>query len=219
MKKWMYSKIPVLIALTAGSPFAVANTIVTIGEQDFADGSTMNIVPFMTASSGEPAPFDGVFIGSDVSGPNFSASWFFSYGPLINVTGANFILGIYDHESAATGNQVSSFKVNGIDLTAELNTLFESHGGGSREDNVYTLALPTTTFAGLESGSVNISLSLTAPGLGLFGETAFNGAALDFSALDISTRQDPPQTVPEPASIPLLLVGFSALIALRRKVA
>lgn len=109
--------------------------------------------------------------------------------------------------------------MNGIDLTAELNTLFESHGGASREANVYTLALPTTTFASLESGTANISLFLTGPGLGLFGETVFNGAGLDFSSVDISTRQDPPQTVPEPASIPLLLVGFSALIALRRKVA
>ena len=106
--------------------------------------------------------------------------------------------------------------MNGIDLTAELNTLFESHGGASREANVYTLALPTTTFAGLESGTVNISLSLAAPGLGLFGETPFNGAGLDFSRLDISTRQNPPQTVAEPASMPLLLVGFLALIALRR---
>ena len=69
-----------LIALAAGSPFAVANTIVTMGEQDFADGSTMNVTPFQDAGSGELAPFNGTFIGTDGSpGPNFSASWMFSY--------------------------------------------------------------------------------------------------------------------------------------------
>ncbi|WP_292994277.1 hypothetical protein [Nitrosomonas sp.] len=213
MKKSLSSKIIVFFALWVGSQFAFANTIVTVGEQDFADGSTMNTGPFLAAGTGESAPFDGVFVGSDVSGPNFSASWTFSYGAIADtVTGGSLILGIYDHESAATGNQVASFSVNGIDLTSALNTLFESHGGGSREDNVYTLTLPATTFSALGSGTVNISLSLAGPGLGLFGETPSNGAGLDFSTLDIATA------VPEPLTSTLLLMGLPAiLVAARRK--
>lgn len=219
MKKWLCSRIIVLFALLAGPHIAFANTIVTLGQQDFADGSTPTTGDFLTAGAGEPAPFNGVFIGSDTTGPNFSASWTFSYGAIVNVTGGNLVLGIYDHESAATGNQVASFTLNGIDLTNALNTLFESHGGGRSEDNVYTLALPAGTFADLASGAVTFALSLQGPGLGLFGETPFNGAALDFSTLNISTQQNPPQPVPEPMTLTLILIGFLAWAGVRRRMA
>lgn len=210
MKKYLPAKTIAALALMAGSQFAFANTVVTLGDQDFADGSTMNIVPFTTAGAGEPAPF-GLFIGGDTSS-NFSASWTFSYGAIADtILGGSLILGIYDHESAATGNQVASFTVNGVDLTSALNTLFESHGGASKEDNVYTLTLPSSTFAGLASGTVNVSLSLTGPGLGLFDETDFNGAGLDFSTLDIATA------VPEPLTSTLLLLGVPAVLAAARR--
>ncbi|MBS0424448.1 MAG: hypothetical protein JSR71_08520 [Proteobacteria bacterium] len=212
MKKYLSAKIIVPFALLAGSQFASANTIVTLGDQDFADGATPTTGAFLTAGGGEPAPFNGVFIGSDVSGPNFSASWTFSYGAIADtITGGSLSFGIYDHESTATGNQVASFSINGVDFTGALNTLFEAHGGASREDNVYTLTLPASTFAGLASGTVNVSLSLAGPGLGLFGETTFNGAALDFSTLDIATA------VPEPLSSTLLLIGLPAVLAATRR--
>ncbi|MDE2388451.1 MAG: hypothetical protein KGN35_05135 [Betaproteobacteria bacterium] len=212
MKKYLSAKIIVPFALLAGSQLAFANTTVTLGDQDFADGATPTTGAFLTAGSGEPAPFNGVFIGSDVTGPNFSASWTFSYGAIADtITGGSLILGIYDHESAASGNQVASFTVNGVNLTGALNTLFESHGGASREDNVYTLTLPSSTFAGLASGAVNVSLSLQGPGLGLFGETPFNGAGLDFSTLNVIT------TVPEPLSSTLLLLGVPAVLAAARR--
>ncbi|MBX3617009.1 hypothetical protein [Nitrosomonas sp.] len=212
MKKYLPSKSIAALALLAGSQCALANTIVTLGDQDFADGEKPTTGAFLTAGAGEPAPFDGLFSGSDVSGPNFSASWTFSYGAIADtITGGSLILGIYDHESAASGSQVASFTVNGVDLTGALNTLFEAHGGASREDNVYTLALPASTFAGLASGTVNVALSLKGPGLGLFGETTFNGAALDFSTLDIATA------VPEPLTSTLLLIGVPAVLAAARR--
>lgn len=212
MRKCLSLRTLAAFALLAGSQFALAATVVTLGDQDFADGATPTTGAFLTAGTGEPAPFDGVFNGSDVSGPNFSASWTFSYGAIADtITGGSLIFGIYDHESAASGNQVASFTVNGIDLTGALNTLFESHGGGSRENSVYTLALPVSTFAGLASGTFNVSLSLAAPGLGLFGETPFNGAALDFSTLDIATA------VPEPLTSTLLLFGIPAVFAAARR--
>ena len=211
MKKYLSAKILLPFALLAGSQLAAANTIVTLGDQDFADGATPTTGAFLTAGGGEPAPFNGVFVGSD-SGSNFSTSWTFSYSAIADtITGGSLKLGIYDHESAASGNQVASFTVNGVDLTGALNTLFEAHGGASREDNVYTLTLPASTFAGLASGTVNVSLALTGPGLGLFGETAFNGAALDFSALDIATA------VPEPLTSTLLLIGVPAVLAAARR--
>lgn len=215
MKKYLSAKIIVPFALLAGSQLASANTIVTLGDQDFADGDTPATLPFQTAGGGEPAPFNGVVIGSDVTGPNFSANWTFSYGAIADIiTGGSLILGIYEHDSIAPGNQVASFTVNGVDLTGALNTLFESHGGGSREDNVYTLTLPASTFAGLASGTVNVSLSLASPGWGLFDKTPFNGAGLDFSTLNVVT------TIPEPLSSTLLLIGVPAVLAAaRRKVA
>jgi len=211
MKKYLPSKTLAAFALLAGSQCVFANTVVTLGDQDFLDGATPTTGAFLTAGAGEPVPFDGVFSGSD-TGSNFSASWTFSYGAIADtITGGSLILGIYEHESDASGNQVASFTVNGVDLTGALNTLFESHGGASREDNVYTLALPASTFAGLASGTVNVSLSLAGPGLGLFGETAFNGAALDFSTLDIATA------VPEPLTSTLLLLGVPAVFAAARR--
>lgn len=224
MGKWLSARILVVLVALLGSQSAWADTVVTLGDQDFADGATPTTGAFLTAGSGELAPFDGQFIGSDGSptGPNFSASWTFTYTALsaAGISSASLVLGIYDHESAASGNQVVSFTMNGVDLTASMNTLFEAHGGASREDNVYTLALPTSVFSNLASGSVTFALSLAGPGLGVFGETPFNGAALDFSTLSILTQQTPPPpSVPEPVTPVLLLIGLSALMLFRRQMA
>jgi hypothetical protein len=93
----------------------------TLGHQAFPDGTKVATGTFATAHAGDPSPFDGTFNGTDPSGPNFSASWTFSYGALSNITAATLSLGILDSDSAATGNQVASFVLNGsIDLTTPL---------------------------------------------------------------------------------------------------
>ncbi|MGZ0020687.1 hypothetical protein [Nitrosomonas sp. wSCUT-2] len=213
MKKYLSSRTLAALALLTGSQVALAGTVATLGDQDFADGDTPTTGAFLSAGAGEPAPFNGVFIGTDTSGPNFSSSWTFSYGAIADtIIDGSLKFGIFDHESAAIGNQVASFTVNGIDFTSALNTLFESHGGASRENNVYTLTLPASTFAGLASGTVNVSLALAGPGLGLFGETPFNGAALDFATLDIVAT-----AVPEPLTSTLLLLGVPAVLAAARR--
>ena len=217
MKTSLGSKLLVLGSLLLGAQTALANALVTLGNQDFADGATPTTGAFLAAGAGEPAPFDGVFIGSDVTGPNFSASWTFSYGALSGVTAGSLTLGIYDHESSAAGNQVASFTLNGIDLTSDLNTLFESHGGASREDNVYTLTLPGSTFAALGTGTALFSLTLQGPGLGILGPTSFNGAALDFSTLSITSQETPPPpTVAEPGTASLVLLVIPAFVMARR---
>lgn len=93
---------------------------------------------FNAASIGEPAPFDG-FRGADF-GPSFSASFTFSYAPGA-YTAARLTFGIYDHDSFLEGDQVASFTVDGADLTAELNSIFEASGGQQTEVNVYTIDL------------------------------------------------------------------------------
>jgi hypothetical protein len=218
MKTRLGSKLLMLALLSLGTQTAFAISV-TLGQQDFADGATPTPAAFLAAGAGEPVPFDGVFIGSDASGPNFSASWTFSYAaPLSNVTAGSLILGIFDHDSAATGDQVASFTLNGIDLTATLNSLFESHGGANREDNVYTLTLPSLTFAALATGTATFALSLKDPGLGILGETSFNGAALDFSTLDVTSQgTQPPPQAPEPSTASLMLAAFSWLIMRRHK--
>lgn len=211
MKKYLSAKIMLPFALLAGSQLAFANTTVTLGDQDFADGTTMTTGNFLNPGAGEPAPF-GLIIGGDSdTGPNFSASWTFSYGAIADtITGGSLTLGIYEHDSAAAGDQVASFTVNGVNLTGALNTLFNAHGGASKEDNVYTLTLPSSTFAGLASGTVNVSLSLQ-KGSDLFGPTDYNGAGLDFSTLNVATA------VPEPLSSTLLLIGLPAVLAATRR--
>lgn len=203
MRASLGSRLFILALLSLGSQASQA-TSVTLGQQDFADGATPTTAQFLTAGTGELTPFNGVFSGSDVTGPNFSSSWTFSYAPLSNVAAGSLTLGIYDHDSAASGNQVASFTLNGIDLTASLNSLFESHGGANREDNIYTLTLPSLTFAALATGTATFALSLQGSGLGILGDTSFNGAALDFSTLDITQTAQ----TPEPTTIFLILAAL-----------
>ena len=52
MKKYLPAKTIVALALMAVSQFALANTVVTLGDQDFADGATPAVGPFTTAGLG-----------------------------------------------------------------------------------------------------------------------------------------------------------------------
>ena len=199
---------------------AKADTIDTsIGSQHFTAGTKVTSAAYAAAVSGQPAPFNA-FCGSDTSS-NCSTSWIFNYAIPSGdtITGATLTLGILDIDSAAAGNQVGSFTLNGSDnLTGLLNTASEGVEGGAGSPNSYyevlSITIPGTDLTALLGGSATFALALSGPGLGVLGTTTFNGAGLDFSTLDITASAGstpPPPPVPEPSAATLLVTGIVAL--------
>ena len=182
----------------------------------FADGQVpIGTATYNTAVAGNAAPFNG-FLGSDVTGPDFSASWAYAYTPVVGtIAAATLTLGLYDADSAAPGNQVALLSLSGTDLTASLNASLESlHGGAgaaNAEYDILTITLPASTFTALAGGSPALNLRLQGPGLGVLGTTPFNGAGLDFSTLTITTQA----ATPEPGTYVLAALGIAAIGWLR----
>lgn len=199
-----------------------------LGEQDFANGTMLAIAAYQGANQAASEPL-GPFNGADTTaGPSFNRSWTFSYGAVANITDASITIGIYDHDSAATGNQVAQFSVDGHSLTAGLNSLLNTSGGSSffqasplvltSEYNVYSLTLPNSVFADLADGTATFTLQLTsgfAFPLGVPTNTANNGAGLDFTRLEI-TSQDV-AAVPEPSGVIAFCLLLAPCIARRRQ--
>ena len=192
-----------VVALTPTKAQVPVN--VSIGTQHFTNGTTVGAGTFNTTDSGQPPPFN-TFCGVDTSA-NCSASWTFTYSNLSGITlsVATLTLGILDIDSKATGNQVASFTLDGTDdLTSEMNTASEGLNGGTGAPNsqydVLTISIPSTYFADLQSGTATFALTLQGPGLGVLGNTTYNGAGLDFSSLYIDT--------PEPTSWAFFLIGL-----------
>jgi hypothetical protein len=203
--------------LAYSAPTNAATTSQTLGVVDFANGQTVAAGTFNTVSASQPAPFNA-FNGSDPSGPNFSATWTFSYGAIADtITGATLEIGLLDGDSAAPGDQVFSYTIGGIDLTALLNTAMEATPGANSVEVYYTITLPSSTFSVLAGGSPAVSLTLQGPGLGVLGTTPFNAAALDFSTITIDTGTV--AATPLPAALPLFATGIGGLgfLGWRRK--
>jgi len=200
-------------------PVPVGATLITLGDQDFANGTLVGSVAAFTAlQGGEPAPI-GSFIGTDVGAGNFTAAWTFNFAAGA-VSAASITFGIFDHDSAATGNQLASFSIDGIDLTAVLDALFEVPGTGTQtEANVYTIVLSGAALAALADGSATFSLTLQGPALCGGAGTIVdcvpvlgNGAGLDFSSLDYTAA-----AAPEPATLALFGVALAAITLVRRR--
>jgi hypothetical protein len=201
---------------------------VTIGNPAlFTDGTKVAVGTFNTAVGAQPAPFNA-YTGSDVgTGPDFSGSWTFSYSVPSGdtISSASLVLGILDIDSAATGNQVGSFILDGTDdLTSLLNVQSEAlnAGAGSANSfyNVLTITIPTADLSDLADGSATFALTLQGPGLGVLGNTTFNGAGLDFSTLNMEAM-GPISPTPEPTTWVLFLAGMAcfAIKFLSRKFA
>jgi len=216
-------KVALFLLLAIATGAHAAPVTITLGNPSpgFSDGDIPPLIPDINnAQSGQPAPFDAG-IGNDVLvGDGLSASWTFTYDSLVEpVRSATLTLGIVDRDSAATGSQVSLFSVEGINLTASLDTAFEARGGADGEYNVYTLTLPNSSFAALADGETLVQLALQGPGLvtPLFPlpgpnpptDSVSNGAHLIYSTLEITP-------VPLPAAFPLLASGLAILLWRRR---
>lgn len=187
--------------------------LVNYGEQDFNDGDFLLLTEFESEQGGEPAVLQ-TFNGSDiVTGNPFSASFTINYAPQ-TVGSATFTIGMYDHDSAAAGNQVASFTLDGMDLTGALNAVFEAHGGTQVEYNVYSLVLPPSLYAALSDGSVAVNLVLSPPGLQTSptGPSVGNGAGLDFVSLDLQAS-----AVPEPTGLAAIGLAAGGLATRRRR--
>ena len=205
-------------ALAFGSAANAAMTTQTLGDADFTNGQSVGSGTFTSASAGDPAPFNQ-FIGSDVAGPNFSTTFTFSYGAIVDpITSATIQLGLYDGDSAASGNQVASFTVDGNDITALLNTALEATPGATGQEIYYSVSLSGAALTALADGSALFSLALQGPGLGVLGNTSFNGAGLDFATLTINTQPQGGTTpVPEPATWSIVLLGGAGILVSRRR--
>lgn len=189
---------------------------VTIGNPIlFADGSKQSFTSYTTGVAGQPMPFNAM-CGSDTgTGPNCSATWMFgpyAVPPGDSIISASLALGIWDIDSKASGPQVASFTLDGTDvLTTQLNAASEGLNGGMGAPNlqydVLTITIPGSDLAALTSGSATFTLALQGPGLGVIGNTTYNGAGLVFSSLDMEAMA-PLSPTPELSSWMLFLSGM-----------
>lgn len=225
-KRWFYSAILTIALLGTGSQVHAALITSTLGNisPGFSDGDIVPTFIVGGAQTGSPAPFDQSYGTDGLFGGDFSASWTHNYGVITDtILSATISFGIYDHDSSASGDQLSSFLFAGLDLTSSLNPLFEAplEGLDSQYD-VYSLGLDSSSFADIADGSVDAVLDLMGNGLvadlfgGGFSETATNGANLIFASLEITTED--PSVIPEPSILGMLLFGLFIIGWQRRRV-
>ena len=210
-----------LAALAMVAVPASAGTLTEqLGVQAFNSGDIVTSAAFIAAT--DTGIFNTVIGGDNNStGPNFSASWTFdTYGPVVDpVVGATLLIASWDFDTNDTTiSHVLSFDMIGIDLTAIMDAAFKANPntntGNTSQILWYTIALPSSTFAQLATGSATFDLTLQ-NGRGLFGATTFNSGGMDFSTLTVDTQAQ--QTVPEPSTVFAVIGGLAAVAALRRK--
>jgi hypothetical protein len=218
-----------LLALGGFQAASAAMITTSLGNtaSGFANGSIQTVPAIGTAQGGQPAPFDQGYGTDGLFGGNFSQSWTHSYGAIVDpILSASITFGIYDHDSVASGDQLSLFSVDGTDFTGILNPMFEAGGGAADSQyNEYTIDL-ASIFADLLDGEADISLNLQGFGLvpraiflgGGFEETSTNGANLIFSTLTIETQGPTIPPIPIPAAAPLFLSAIAAFGLYRRRV-
>jgi hypothetical protein len=210
---------------------SIGNTASGLSDGDTPTGGELNSIQV-----GQAAPFFDQSCGADVlANPgNCSANWSLSVVGAITdpILSASLTLGIVDHDSDAGGSQLGSFSLDTLsDLTALLDTEFETTGGLDGMYNVYTIDL-AGFFAYLADGSALISLALQGNGLQtctlafacpgkplpFVSETGFNGANLIFSTLTIETLDSTIPPVPLPAAAPLFKSALFLMGIYRRRV-
>ncbi len=195
-----------------------------------APGDTPSILELVGIQGGQAAPFDAGKGNDLFPGQIFDETWTHSFGAIADpILAATITIGLVDHDSAASGSQLSSFLVDGSDQTSLLNTVMEALPAGDGVYQAFTINLGAGLFAGLADGDVEVTLALAGPGLitpllggGGAQESAGNGAHLIFSTLTIMTEDTPPPPPPPPTGVPepatWLLMLLGGLMLVGRKV-
>ncbi|HEY2662845.1 MAG TPA: hypothetical protein VGI47_00795 [Candidatus Binataceae bacterium] len=223
MKTSVFILVSVFLIASSLVNGAVISTSLGNTAPGFANNSIQTTAAVNTAQTGQPAPFTGN-CGSDAT-TNCSASWTFNYSVPSGqtVTAATLVLGIWDIDSGAPGNQVASYLLTGGDnLTSSLNMVAEALnsnlGSNNSEYDVLSVTIPNTSFGQLALGTAQISLALQGPGLGVIANNnpQFNGAKLVFSTLTLETS-DGMQPTPEPSFITLVPIALGAFAFFRRR--
>jgi hypothetical protein len=232
MKNSVSNKLLSLCALSFFVLTSVANAgIISItlgnGASGLVDGDMPTACDLVCAggiSYGQVPPFDAVRGHEIISDPK-NVNWSFNYGPITDtILSATFSFGIWDHDSSASGSQLDSFALDGMNLTTELDALFESAGGSlDRQFKIYTMNLSTSLFASLADGLFSANLDIGGTGLLTNGltqvvsESPYNAFLLVHSTLNITTQDvvdpEPPTDVPEPSTLLLFAV---ALLSFKR---
>lgn len=215
--------------LLAAAPLHAAPFSVTVGRQDFVDGQFLTMDEFNCISATDLTPFDyagpagpedSVDLGGAITSGIGSG---FTHVTFNSVTSANLTVGLWDHDSAAPGDQVYLFEVSPLGLglpdwflTEQLNSALNTYGGTQNEYNVYTIPLDSDIFS---HNTISFSLNFNGPGLlGTPGESgtlsSFNNVGVDFVNIsgegDITIHSSP-ISVPEPSTVILLSCVLAGL--------
>jgi len=226
VKVLVFSSIIAFLAASSLVNGAVISTSLGNTAPGFANGSIQTTTALNTAQTGQPAPFTGN-CGSDATA-NCTAMWTLNYSVPSGqtISGATLLLGIWDIDSGAPGNQVASYTLTGADdLTVALNTVAEAlnAGAGSKnsEYDVLSVTIPNTSYSVLAGGTAQFSLALQGPGLGILSPTtnpSSNGAKLVFSTLNLDTTDATDVTpTPEPSFVTLVPMALGAFALFRRR--
>jgi len=216
--------------IAAAAPGARAE-LMQLGVQDFSDGQILGCFSPRTGCAvgwtSASDPFNR-FVGSDPDLPgalDFSTQWSFDLSRLgPQLPGAvRLEIGLYDHDSAASGSQLDSFWLNpgtaaAQDLSALLDAALEAPGIGEQQEyDVLAIDLPPAARASLfSSSSATFALALKGPALiqaksgGVLEAAGSNGAGLDFARLTLTYG-----AAPEPAGAPRCALAGALLAGAR----